>query len=44
MLYEVITAVSNFKTIEVDACGLQCPGPILKLKSEVANLKPGERS
>lgn len=40
---EKIAAVANFKTIEVDACGLQCPGPILKLKSEVANLKPGER-
>ncbi len=30
------------KTIEVDACGLQCPGPVLKLKEEIDALKPGE--
>ncbi|WP_159517752.1 CoA-disulfide reductase [Sunxiuqinia indica] len=34
---------SHVKTIEVDACGLQCPGPVLKLKTEMAALKPGER-
>ena len=31
------------KTIKVDACGLQCPGPILKLKKNMEELKPGER-
>ncbi|MCW0484225.1 CoA-disulfide reductase [Gaoshiqia sediminis] len=31
------------KTFEVDACGLQCPGPILKLKTEIGKLQPGER-
>jgi NADPH-dependent 2,4-dienoyl-CoA reductase/sulfur reductase-like enzyme/peroxiredoxin family protein/rhodanese-related sulfurtransferase/TusA-related sulfurtransferase len=31
------------KTIEVDACGLQCPGPILKLKKEIENISTGER-
>ncbi len=31
------------KTIQVDACGLQCPGPILKLKQEIENIEPGER-
>ncbi|MGQ7868079.1 CoA-disulfide reductase [Sunxiuqinia sp. sy24] len=31
------------KTIEVDACGLQCPGPVLKLKTEIDKLKRGER-
>lgn len=31
------------KTIEVDACGLQCPGPVLKLKTEIAKLQPGQR-
>jgi NADPH-dependent 2,4-dienoyl-CoA reductase/sulfur reductase-like enzyme/peroxiredoxin family protein/TusA-related sulfurtransferase/rhodanese-related sulfurtransferase len=30
------------KTIEVDACGLQCPGPVLKLKKEIDKLNPGE--
>ena len=33
----------QFKTLEVDACGLQCPGPILKLKTEMGKLQPGER-
>ena len=30
------------KTVCVDACGLQCPGPILKLKREMENLLPGQ--
>ncbi|MCG8699376.1 MAG: CoA-disulfide reductase [Bacteroidales bacterium] len=30
-------------TIEVDACGLQCPGPVLKLKEEITKLEPGQR-
>ena len=29
--------------IKVDACGLSCPGPIMKLKNAVADLKHGER-
>lgn len=33
----------NMKTIKVDACGIQCPGPILKLKKNMEELKPGER-
>jgi len=28
--------------MEVDACGLQCPGPIMKLKSSLENIKTGE--
>lgn len=32
----------NSKTIEVDACGLQCPGPILRLKTEVDKLNFGD--
>lgn len=31
------------KTVKLDACGMQCPGPILKLKSAIEELKPGER-
>lgn len=31
------------KILEVDACGLQCPGPILKLKTEVDKLQPGQQ-
>ena len=29
--------------IKVDACGLSCPGPILKLKKSIEGMKPGER-
>ena len=28
--------------LEVDACGLQCPGPIMKLKSALETIKSGE--
>ena len=31
------------KTIRVDACGLQCPGPILKMKKTMDGLASGER-
>ncbi|MDD3040616.1 FAD-dependent oxidoreductase [Bacteroides sp.] len=31
------------KTIRVDACGLQCPGPILKMKKTIDTLASGER-
>ena len=40
---DVIAAAANIKTLEVDACGLQCPGPILKLKTEIDKLRAGER-
>ncbi len=36
-------ALSAITTLEVDACGLQCPGPILKLKSEIEGVKTGDR-
>ncbi|MEM0374192.1 MAG: CoA-disulfide reductase [Sulfolobales archaeon] len=31
------------RIVEVDACGLQCPGPILKLKQSIENLPFGSR-
>lgn len=31
------------QTIRVDACGLQCPGPILKMKKTMDGLASGER-
>ena len=34
---------SFVKLLEVDAMGLQCPGPILKLKTEMDKLAPGGR-
>ncbi len=30
------------KKIKVDACGIQCPGPVLKLKSTIETLSEGE--
>lgn len=29
-------------TLSVDACGLQCPGPIMKLKQAIDTMQPGE--
>ena len=40
---ETNTANSCEKTITVDACGLQCPGPILKLKKNMDTMAAGER-
>ncbi|MDD3903878.1 MAG: FAD-dependent oxidoreductase [Sphaerochaeta sp.] len=31
------------KIFKVDACGLQCPGPIIRLKKEIDNLEQGDR-
>lgn len=31
------------KTFNVDACGLQCPGPIMKVKQAIDNVNVGER-
>lgn len=28
--------------VEVDACGLQCPGPIMRLKDEIDKVNPGD--
>ncbi len=33
----------NQKVISVDACGLQCPGPILKLKKNMDTMSAGDR-
>jgi len=33
----------NIKTIAVDACGLQCPGPILKLKDTIDVMADGDQ-
>lgn len=34
---------SSLKTIEVDACGLQCPGPILKVKEHMDQMTDGQK-
>lgn len=38
-----VAADAQTQVVKVDACGIQCPGPILKLKSTMDGLKPGER-
>ena len=35
-------ALADIKTMEVDACGLQCPGPVMKLKEEMDKINTGE--
>lgn len=37
------SSVSSAQVIQVDACGIQCPGPILKLKKCMETLQPGQR-
>ena len=32
----------KFKAIIVDACGLQCPGPIMRVNQELGKMSPGE--
>src|SRR5690554_4425848 len=31
------------KTVSLNACGLQCPGPILKMKKTIDELDPGDK-
>jgi len=33
----------EIETIKIDACGLQCPGPIMKLKKSIEDINIGER-
>ncbi|HKZ17818.1 MAG TPA: DsrE/DsrF/DrsH-like family protein, partial [Geobacteraceae bacterium] len=33
---------NSSKIIEVNACGLQCPGPVMRLKREMDDIAPGE--
>ena len=35
-------ATTPSKVIEVNACGLQCPGPVMRLKMEMDAIAPGE--
>lgn len=35
-------AAESQASLKLDACGLQCPGPVLRLKSAVQSLKDGE--
>lgn len=35
--------VMTFEAVKIDACGLQCPGPIIKLKEEIDKIADGEQ-
>jgi len=37
------TIVKSMKTITIDACGLQCPGPIMQLKKNYDQIEEGDR-
>lgn len=37
-----IMSTENTKTIKLDACGMQCPGPILKIADEIKNIEIGD--
>ena len=41
--YREGTGMPEQKIINVDACGLQCPGPIMRLKNEIDAVEPGTR-
>src|SRR5574344_2170359 len=34
---------NEIKTVKIDACGLQCPGPVMKIKQSMDSLNEGER-
>ncbi|HPW78698.1 MAG TPA: FAD-dependent oxidoreductase [Bacteroidales bacterium] len=36
-------ATMEVNTIKIDATGLQCPGPIMKIKTGIDSLEPGQR-
>ena len=40
--YDPDKLLADNKVIVVDACGLQCPGPILRLKKEIDRINPGD--
>lgn len=37
------TVTPSVRTVKVDACGISCPGPIMKLKKNMEELADGER-
>ena len=38
-----MSATNNSVMVELDACGLACPMPLLKMKKALNGLAPGER-
>ncbi|MDD3858865.1 MAG: FAD-dependent oxidoreductase [Bacteroidales bacterium] len=39
---DTIPTISTGKILNVNACGLQCPGPILELKKKMDTIQPGD--
>ncbi len=39
---EASTELHTNKTIELNACGLQCPGPIMEVNTKISELLPGD--
>lgn len=37
------TAKMEIKTVKIDACGLACPGPVMKIKQAIDSIVEGER-
>jgi NADPH-dependent 2,4-dienoyl-CoA reductase/sulfur reductase-like enzyme/peroxiredoxin family protein/rhodanese-related sulfurtransferase/TusA-related sulfurtransferase len=35
--------VANSKTVKIDACGLQCPGPVMRVKKAIDSIEDGQR-
>lgn len=40
---EIQQAVSGVKVLRINACGLQCPGPVMKIKQAIDSIESGER-
>ena len=43
MNLEQQTVKYEVETLKINACGLQCPGPIIKIKQSIQEVKEGER-
>src|SRR5574344_563752 len=39
---EVAMALSSTNILKIDACGLQCPGPIMKISEKINEIENGE--
>ncbi|MEL7567029.1 MAG: DsrE/DsrF/DrsH-like family protein [Dehalobacterium sp.] len=42
LLTSPLEPATGGKVIRIDACGLQCPGPIMRVNKEMANILPGD--
>ena len=40
---DTLRADGQVKTVRIDACGLQCPGPVMKIKQAIDSISEGER-